>query len=185
MTPKNARGENCSDLAASTYGGKELLIEKSKNVKMPSKVKFENPATMSVRTDAVDSEEEDEMPQDSEDDEDYAIGAQVHSSSVETFKNDISNVTVKISSIVLSLSDGELENYLGSKTAWPTPMIELVINKLEYHQKSNITAGNKSRSKDLLAVPLDIYYGIGDFNQPVSDMKVSCGLYATYYNEMS
>jgi hypothetical protein len=113
------------------------------------------------------------------------VGAQVHSNSVETFKHDISNVAVKISSIVLSLSDGELENYLGSKTAWPTPMIELVINKLEYHQKSNITTGNKSRSRDLLAVPLDVYYGIGDFHQPVSDMKVSCGLYATYYNEMS
>jgi len=60
-----------------------------------------------------------------------------------------------------------------------------VINKLEYCQKSNISLGKQPRSKDVLAVPLDIYYGMGDFHQPVSDMKVSCGLYATYYNEMS
>lgn len=69
------------------------------------------------RADSVISEEGIETPPDSEDDEDYEIGALVHSSSVETFKTDISNVAVKISSIVLSLSDGELENYLGSKPA--------------------------------------------------------------------
>ena len=137
------------------------------------------------RADSVVSGEGNETPQDSEDDEDYEIGDPVHSSSVETFKTDISNVAVKISSIVLSLSDGELENYLGSKPAWPTPLIELVINKLEYCQKSNTTSSKQPRSKDVLAVPLDIYYGMGDFDQPVSDMKVSCGLYATYYNEMS
>ena len=137
------------------------------------------------RADSVISEEGIETPPDSGDDEDYEVGDLVHSSSVETFKTDIANVAVKISSIVLSLSDGELENQLGSKPAWPTPLIELVINKLEYCQKSNITLGKQPRSKDVLAVPLDIYYGMGDFHQPVSDMKVSCGLYATYYNEMS
>lgn len=62
------------------------------------------------RPDSVNSEEGTETPPDSEDDEDYEVGDLVHSSSVETFKTDIANVAVKISSIVLSLSDGELEN---------------------------------------------------------------------------
>lgn len=99
--------------------------------------------------------EEQQQEEESEDDEPQ-VGDLINANVIETFKRDVSVMSVSISSIVVSLSDGELDNCMGSNTTMPTPMVELVINKLLFNRKSNIVQG--SASKDLLAVPLDIYY---------------------------
>ena len=99
--------------------------------------------------------EEQQQEEESEDDEPQ-VGDLINANVIETFKRDVSVMSVSIRSVVVSLSDGELDNCMGSNTTMPTPMVELVINKLLFNRKSNIVQG--SASKDLLAVPLDIYY---------------------------
>ena len=55
--------------------------------------------------------------------------------SLKTFSTDIYDMNVNISSIVLQLSDGEIENYLGNNTQIDNPIVELVINNLSYTTK--------------------------------------------------
>ena len=50
----------------------------------------------------------------------------------ETFQIDVYNMAVNINSIVLRISDGVIENYIGQQQTAPTPLIELVINELQY-----------------------------------------------------
>jgi hypothetical protein len=54
------------------------------------------------------------------------IGCQTTKNEQETFETDLYQMDVKICSIVLSLSDGEIENFIGRFKTSTNPQVELV-----------------------------------------------------------
>ena len=59
------------------------------------------------------------------------IGCKTVKNEQESFETDIYNMDVKIKSIILSLSDGEIENFIGRNKSPPSPQVELVFNNFK------------------------------------------------------
>lgn len=103
------------------------------------------------------------------------------------FKSDIQRQSIEISAIILSLSDGEMENYIGLNPSMPNPLIELIFNNVAYNMKTYDIKGQSDKA--LLALPIDLYIKMmKDKMQPEMlyyELSTSCAIYATYYNETS
>ena len=48
---------------------------------------------------------------------------------------------VEVGSLIVSLTDGEIENFIGSNTFEPTPLVEFVFSKLVYNTKTQDYVG--------------------------------------------
>lgn len=65
------------------------------------------------------------------------IGNIVIKNAVQKFASSVSIMKIKVSSIVISWKNGEIENYIGNFVQPPTPLIELVLNEIIYSTESN------------------------------------------------
>jgi len=65
------------------------------------------------------------------------IGNIVIKNAVQKFASSVAIMKIKVSSIVISWKNGEIENYIGNFVHPPTPLIELVLNEIIYNTESN------------------------------------------------
>ena len=63
---------------------------------------------------------------------------------------------VEIDQLIVSLHDGEIENYIGQNISLPSPMLEFVISKMCFFAKTHTFHDNYKTC--LHALPIDAYY---------------------------
>jgi hypothetical protein len=65
---------------------------------------------------------------------------------------------ISIGSIILSLKDGEIENFIGNHKSTPSPQVELVFNNFIMTAKK-VTIKNQNMGKSLyMGMPIAQYY---------------------------
>ena len=122
------------------------------------------------------------------------IGCKTTKNEQESFETDIYHMDVKIKSIILSLSDGEIENFIGRNKSLPSPQVELVFNNFNMCTQT-VTLCNQNLGKSkYMGMPISQYYDslqnpdsdfIKTFNPPYYKMDIKLGLYGTYFNQLS
>jgi hypothetical protein len=119
---------------------------------------------------------------------------------------------LKISSIVMSQRNGEVDNYIGKHVQAPLPLLELVLDELSYSMETNkidFRVNKKEQANGIqTSIAIEQYFSqllnmltrkqgaptaaaqprrVPDsaFIPPYSVQKASLSIYGTYYNQLS
>ena len=90
---------------------------------------------------------------------------------------------MRVESIVLGLSDGEIKNFLGDNKTKSSPLLKFVIDRFIYY--ANTTDVKKDKFNPFMGVPIERFFYFKKFNPPHHEFGVQMRLFATYYNILS
>lgn len=87
-----------------------------------------------------DEDEDQEGEEDSSDEEEaeeLAVGQLVQKNYANKYMSEVYVLDLKVSSIVMSQRNGEIDNYIGKHVQAPLPLLELVLDELSYSMETN------------------------------------------------
>lgn len=105
------------------------------------------------------------------------------------YKTVISNIQVNARSLIVSVSDGDRENYIGPNASAAIPLAEFCVSDLSLSLRNCALVEKQLPRNPYMALKigefLDRYSTLKAHVPPFTNLQISMQMYATYHNKVS